>query len=133
VVEIALLRGLTLFSPLAPPELEALARSLEPVDAAAGEAVVREGDPGDRFYAVADGQLAVTQEGRRLRLLGRGDVFGEIALLHEVPRTATVTPVRDARLYALEQEPFLAAVTGHPQSSRAAGALVSERLETLGA
>jgi hypothetical protein len=131
VVEIALLRSLPLFAPLAAPEVEALARSLEPVDAPVGAAVVREGDPGDRFYAVADGELDVTQRGERVRTLARGDVFGEIALLRDVPRTATVTPTAPSRLYALDKEPFLAAVTGHPQTSAAAGALVGERLETL--
>ena len=120
-----------MFAPLGAPELEALARSLEPVEAPAGAAVVREGDPGDRFYAVADGELEVTQAGLPVRTLERGDVFGEIALLRDVPRTATVTPIADSRLYALEKDTFLAAVTGHPQSSRAAGALVRERLERL--
>jgi CRP-like cAMP-binding protein len=133
VVEISLLRNIRIFSPLGAPELEALARSLEPVEAAAGAAVVREGDSGDLFYAVADGELEVTQNGRSLRRLGRGDVFGEIALLQEIPRTATVTALSPAHLYSLEKEPFLAAVTGHPQSTREATTLVRDRLETLGA
>ena len=133
VVEISLLRKVPIFSPLGAPELEALARCLEPVEAAAGVAVVREGDPGDLFYAIADGELEVTQKGRSLRQLGRGDVFGEIALLHEIPRTATVTALIPAHLYSLEKEPFLAAVTGHPQSTREATTLVRDRLETLGA
>jgi MFS family permease len=133
VVEISLLRKVPIFSPLGAPELEALARSLEPVEAPAGAAVVREGDPGDLFYAIADGELEVTQKGRSLRRLGRGDVFGEIALLHEIPRTATVTALIPAHLYSLAKEPFLAAVTGHPQSTREATTLVRDRLETLGA
>jgi hypothetical protein len=133
VVEISLLRTVPIFSPLGAPELEALARSLEPVEAPAGAAVVREGDPGDLFYAIAGGELEVTQKGRSLRRLGRGDVFGEIALLQEIPRTATVTALSPAHLYSLEKEPFLAAVTGHPQSAREATTLVRDRLETLGA
>ena len=133
VVEISLLRRIPIFSPLGAPELEALARSLEPVEAPTGAAVVREGEPGDLFYAIADGELEVTQKGRSLRRLGRGDVFGEIALLHEIPRTATVTALSPAHLFSLEKEPFLAAVTGHPQSTREATTLVRDRLETLGA
>jgi CRP-like cAMP-binding protein len=132
VVEIALLRGLPIFSPLGAPELEGLARSLIPIAATAGQAVVREGEQGDRFYAIADGQVEVTKGDRHLADLGRGDLFGEIALLQEVPRTATVTARTDVSLYALEKAPFLAAVTGHPQAARAAGALVDERLERLG-
>jgi CRP-like cAMP-binding protein len=133
VVEISLLRRIPIFSPLGAPELEALARSLEPVEAPTGAAVVREGEPGGLFYAIADGELEVTQKGLSLRRLGRGDVFGEIALLHEIPRTATVTALSPAHLYSLEKEPFLAAVTGHPQSTREATTLVRDRLETLGA
>src|SRR3954469_14943084 len=133
VVEISLLRSVPIFSPLGAPELEALARSLGPVEAPAGVAVVREGEPGDLFYAIADGELDVTQKGRSVRRLGRGDVFGEIALLHEIPRTATVTALLPSRLYSLEKEPFLAAITGHPQSAREASTLVRDRLETLGA
>jgi MFS family permease len=133
VVEISLLRRLSIFSPLGAPELEALARSLEAVDAPAGERVVREGEPGEAFYTVADGELEVSRAGERVRTLGRGDVFGEIALLEAVPRTATVTARTRSHLYSLEKAPFLAAVTGHPQSAHAAKALVRERLETLGA
>jgi MFS family permease len=133
VVEISLLRGIPLFAPLGAPELEAVARSLEPVEARAGDALVREGERGDLFYAVADGELEVTQSGAPVRTLRRGDVFGEIALLEEVPRTATVTARAESHLYSLDKEPFLTAVTGHPVTSRAAETLVHERLETLGA
>ncbi|MDQ2984743.1 MAG: cyclic nucleotide-binding domain-containing protein, partial [Actinomycetota bacterium] len=128
VVEIALLREMPLFAPLGAPALEALARSLEPVEVSAREDVIREGEPGDRFYAVADGELDVTCGGRPVNELGRGDGFGEIALLENVPRTATVTARSHARLYALAREPFIAAVTGHPQTAGEAKRLVRDRL-----
>ena len=128
VVELSLLRSLPLFAPLGPPQLESLARELEPVRAAAGEPVVREGEGGDRFYVVADGELGVSAEGRPLRSLRRGDSFGEIALLHDLPRTATVTATTDARLFALARAPFLAAVTAHPDVTEAAERIVGERL-----
>ncbi len=131
VVEMSLLRQMPIFAPLGAPELEAVARSLAPVEAPAGEAVVREGEPGELFYAVADGRLDVSRRDEQLRTLRRGDVFGEIALLEDVPRTATVVAATDSRLYSLAKAPFLAAVTGHPQSAGAAGELVRERLETL--
>jgi MFS family permease len=129
VVELARLRALPLFAPLGAPELEALARSLEPVEAAPGTAIVREGDAGDRFYVVADGVLGVTVGGAEVGTLARGDCFGEIALLRDVPRTATVTARTPALLDALDKASFLAAVTGCAPSERAAGELVQARLE----
>jgi MFS family permease len=128
VVEIALLRSLPLFSPLAAPALEGLAHGLAGLEAPAGTDVVREGDPGDRFYVVADGELEVTHGGRPLRTIGRGEGFGEIALLENVPRTATVTARTDARLYALDKPTFLASVTSHPRALSEADRLVHERL-----
>ncbi|HSL66213.1 MAG TPA: cyclic nucleotide-binding domain-containing protein, partial [Gaiellaceae bacterium] len=82
VVEIGLLRSLPVFAPLGAPELEAVARRLVAVEAAAGEAVVTQGEAGERFYVVADGSLDVGD----LRTLERGDCFGEIALLRGVRR-----------------------------------------------
>ncbi|MGZ4438918.1 MAG: MFS transporter [Gaiellaceae bacterium] len=128
VVELSLLRSLPLFAPLGPPQLESLARELEPVEVPAGEDVVREGDQGDRFYAIADGELEVTRGDRSLATLRRGDGFGEIALLRNVPRTATVTARTPARLYALQRGPFLAAVAAHPRAGEEAERLVGERL-----
>jgi MFS family permease len=129
VVEIARLRALPIFSPLGPSALEALARSVEPVVAAAGMQVITEGEVGDAFYLVADGELEVTVGEAPVRTLGRGDCFGEIALLRRIPRTATVTARTDCRLDALGEEAFLAVLTGHPGSARAAEELVQQRLE----
>ena len=124
VVEIALLRSTQLFSPLGAPELEALARSLRPLDVSGGTDVVREGEPGFEYFVIADGELSVSVAGT----LGRGDGFGEVALLAGVPRTATVTALTDARLYVLAKDDFVAAVTGHPVSRREADRLLRERL-----
>jgi MFS family permease len=124
VVEIALLRTLPLFEPLGAPELESLARSLTPLELPAGADVVRVGEMGDRYYAIADGELSVSVGG----VLRRGDGLGEIALLAGVARTATVTALTRVKLYALEREPFVAAVTGHPAARRVADSLVQERL-----
>jgi hypothetical protein len=128
VVEIARLRASRIFAALGAPAIEGLGRALEPVHVAAGTAVVREREPGDRFYLVVDGELEVTVEGKRVAMLGRGDCFGEIALLRDVPRTATVTARTDVSLDALDGETFVAAVTGHAPSRRAADELVRGRL-----
>jgi MFS family permease len=126
--ELELLRSVPMFAPLSPPVLEHLASRLVPVHARAGEVVVRKGEPGDRFYIVADGEteIAVDDGGRRVE--GRGSYFGEIALLRDVPRTATVSARTDAELYALDRDDFLAAVTGHAASSEAADAVIGSRL-----
>lgn len=124
VVELGLLRSLPTFAPLPAPKLEGLARALEPVSFQPGEVVVRQGEPGDLFYIVADGELRVST-GRTLR---RADGFGEIALLRDVPRTASVTAVTDVRLFALAKEPFLEAVTGHPVAHAEMERVVAERI-----
>jgi CRP-like cAMP-binding protein len=126
--ELELLRTIPIFSPLSAPVLEGLAARLEPVRVAAGEEIVRQGDHGDRFYVVAAGEVAVAIDGRPQATLGPGEHFGEIALLRDVPRTATVTARTDAELFALERDDFLAAVTGHSGSAEAAEAVVGARL-----
>jgi hypothetical protein len=128
VVELARLRALPIFAPLPPPALEALARALEPVEVRAGAAVVREGEAGDRFYVIADGDVEVSRDGSHVARLRRGDCFGEIALLRNIPRTATVTATTDVLLDALDKSSFVAAVTGHDPSARAADELVRARL-----
>jgi predicted MFS family arabinose efflux permease len=128
-----LLQTLPIFAPLPVQTLERLASELRPVPVGAGTMVFRQGDPGDRFYLVASGAVDVEIDGRPQRSLGPGEAFGEIALLRDLPRTATVTAASDTQLYALEREEFVAAVTGHPDSERAAEAVVGERLGALGA
>jgi hypothetical protein len=128
IVEIALLRSLRIFHALPAPALEGLARSLKPVQLAAGEVLIREGEPGDRFYAVADGRLQVTIGGAPVATNRRGDGIGEIALLYGVPRTATVTATSPATVLALSRADFLNAVAGHTPTARAAAAVADERL-----
>ena len=126
--ELAALRRSPLFGMLAAPVLEDLARALTTRAVAAGEQVVREGDPGRLFYLVDSGELDVAVGGRKMRTIGPGAGFGEIALLRDGVRTATVTARGPGRLFALEREPFLEAVTGSPQAQRVAEDLVVERL-----
>ena len=131
--ELALLRGIPIFAPLPLVTLEQLASRLSPVRVAAGDNVFHRGDPGDRFYVIGEGEVAVALDGRPPVTLGRGAYFGEIALLRDVPRTATVTARTKVELYALERDVFIAAVTGHAQSAEAADAVIASRLGSAGA
>jgi MFS family permease len=131
VVEMSVLRALPMFAPLPPLPLEALARSARPVQVAAGEEVVAQGEPGEEFYAVVDGELDVVMSGEHIRVATRGDFFGEVALLADVPRTATVTARGPCDLLALDRVSFLVAVTGSDTSREAAwGVVHSLRLDT---
>ena len=88
--------------------------------------LIRQGDPGDAYYAIAAGELDVLQDGRFLRRCGRGEGVGEIALLRAVPRTATVTAHTAATVYKLDREPFLTAVLGHAPTQRQADRIADD-------
>jgi MFS family permease len=126
--ELELLRGIPIFSPLSPPVLEQLATRLTPVHAEAGEDIVRRGDHGDRFYVVSSGEIEIVLDGETPRRESSGAYFGEIALLRDVPRTATVRAATDVELFALDRDDFLPAVTGHAGSAEAAEAVIGSRL-----
>ncbi len=126
--QLELLRGNPIFAPLPPSILEQLAESLEEVRVAAGQEVVRQGETGDRFYLVDEGTLDVSVDGRPAPSLGPGEAFGEIALLRDVPRTATVKARTDAVLYALDRSHFIPAVTGFAPSLSAAESVIGMRL-----
>jgi MFS family permease len=126
--ELALLREIPIFAPLPPVTLEQLASHLSHVRLAPGELVFGRGEHGDRFYIVERGEVTVEPEGRPAVTLGRGGSFGEIALLRDVPRTATVTARTDVELWALERDIFIAAVTGHAPSAEAADAVITTHL-----
>ncbi len=125
--ELAAIGRVPMFRGLSVAAKERVAASLIPVSVPTGERIVKEGETGDRFYIVMDGELDVEESGRPA---GRGspDYFGEIALLRDVPRTATVTARTPVRLYALDRDDFLAAVTGYSGGREAGEAVVAERL-----
>ena len=129
--DLALLHRTPFLAPLPRTALERVARNTVPMVIREGTVLIREGDVGDHFYLVADGTLKVTLNGREVATHGPGGYVGEIALLHDVPRTATVTAMTDARLLSLEREEFLRAVTGHAPSRRAADEVAAERLAEL--
>ncbi|MBA2360307.1 MAG: MFS transporter, partial [Actinobacteria bacterium] len=97
-----LLRRIPLFSPLPPAAMERLAGSLTSLRLPAGDEIIRQGEPGDRFYVLMDGTVEVSANGRSVGTFGPGYFFGEIALLRDVPRTATIRAVTDVSLQALD-------------------------------
>ncbi len=126
-----LVRGITILGALPEPILERLARALIPVEARAGDVVIHEGHEGDRFYVIEEGTVVVSKERRWVAQLGPGDYFGEIALLRDVPRTATVTAETDVKLRALERDVFISAVTGHHDVQELAETAMATRLAML--
>ena len=122
-----LLRGDSIFAPLPVATVERLSLDLVEHDAVAGEDVIVQGELGDRFFLIAEGEVEVFENGVFRRNEGPGESFGEIALLRDVPRTATVRATRPTRLLALGREQFLAAVTGHRRSSQAADTIAGAR------
>ena len=125
---LALLRRIPIFAPLSAPSIERILAELTWLAVPAGHVVIREGDPGDRFYILAEGRVEITQRGVRLSERDNGEYVGEIALLRNVPRTATVTALTPLRLIAIDGERFIEAVTGHAGSRRQAEAVAEERM-----
>jgi CRP-like cAMP-binding protein len=125
--ELALLRSLDIFAPLPLATVETLAVRASTVAVPAGEAIIRRGEIGDRFYAILEGEMAVLRPDGSTVYEYAGDYFGEIALLHDVPRTTDVTARTDCLLLSLSGEAFLLAVTRHVRSNLAAQAVARER------
>ena len=123
-----LIRGVAILSPLPDRVLERLARRSTTISVPSGQAVMREGDAGDQFFIIETGTVDVTIRGGFVRLLTAGDSFGEIALLRDIPRTATVTATSDLTMRTIAREEFLSAVTGDGESSNQADLVVSRLL-----
>jgi MFS family permease len=125
---LAAVAAVPLFEPLPPTSLEKLARAASPETVGTGTAVVTQGEWGDTFHLVVDGSFEVSADGELLRTLGPGDFFGEIALLRDVPRTATVSAVTDSTLLTIRRMDFLSAVLGNLASAETVEEIVSSRL-----
>jgi MFS family permease len=123
---LGLLRALPIFAPLSALTIERILADLTRLEVPAGHVLIRQGDPGDRFYVLAEGRVEILRNGVVVSERGAGDHFGEIALLRDVPRTATVRALTPLRVVAIEREQFLEAVTGHAQSHAHANAAAAK-------
>jgi hypothetical protein len=126
--EVDLLRNLPIFAPLPLAITELLTTELRPQEFESGSVVMREGDPGEEFHVIASGSASVTVRGEPRPSLGSGDCFGEIALLRDMPRTATIIAAEPLHTLALRREQFLTAVASSARSGVAAESFVAERL-----
>ena len=124
----ALLERIPMFAMLPQGTLEQLSRDLIPVTAEAGSAIVVQGEPGDRFYVVAQGSVSVLKNDVLVTTTTAGGYFGEIALLRDVPRTATIRADGEVSLYALERDVFLEAVTGSSSAREVADTVAEQRM-----
>jgi MFS family permease len=129
--EIAMLKRVAMLQPLPLLAIENLALRTDRSHVAAGADVFQQGDSGDRFYIIHHGEADVIGDGRLIRVLGPGDCFGEVALLHDVRRTATVRARTDLDLCTLERDVFLSAVGDYSVSAREADGLARDRLDAF--
>lgn len=129
--DVATLRSIDMLGVLPLATIEQLAGALEHTEFEPGQAAIRQGERGEHFYIVRSGQADVLLDGRIIRTLGPRECFGEIALLQDRPRTATVRASADARLQVsrLRRRAYLTAVTGYPAAATAGEDLVTQRLE----
>jgi CRP-like cAMP-binding protein len=107
-----------LFEALSKDELKDLAKVTEDLEVKAGKVLCREGETAQEFFVIIDGEVEVTKDGRRLRTLSDGEFFGEIALLEDVPRTATVTAITSLRFFVLTRQAFWSLVERQPEVER---------------
>jgi hypothetical protein len=120
VVAIRLLKSAAIFAPLPPFEIEGVARAGHIDHVPAGSTIIRTGESGDLYYVIAGGTVNVYIGGNFVRTMGRAEGFGEIALLVDAPRTATVIAATDVDVFGIDRVAFLRAVTGHDASRQAA-------------
>jgi CRP-like cAMP-binding protein len=129
--DIEAMRAIRMLGALPVATIEQLAGALEHAEVEPGHTMFRQGDRGEYFYVVRSGRVDVLQDGHVVRTLGAGECFGEIALLHDQPRTATVRAAGDTRLQVsrLRRSAYLTAVTGYPAAAAAGDELVTSRLQ----
>jgi CRP-like cAMP-binding protein len=109
-----LLQAVPLFERLSKADLTRLGQLADEVDVPAGRVLMRQGDLGNQMFVIASGRVSVDRDGQRVRELGQGDWFGEIALLAEGTRTATVTATEPSRLFVVAHHDFHALMDDLP-------------------
>ena len=120
-----------LFKNLSRSDLVELAMATEDLEVEAGKVLAREGDIGQEFFVIVDGDFSVTKDGEEIRRLGPGDFFGEIALIWDSPRrTATVTAASPVRFFVLTRQAFRSLVDHHPDIEAKVLEALEDRVRT---
>ena len=122
------LKRVPLFSHASPRSLEFVATRTDDIDVEAGRTLIKQGEPGDTFYVLLDGEADVTVDGKRRRTLRAGDFFGEISMLDRGPATATVTATEPSRMMVMSHMQFRDAIKGDQELLSQVLAAVADRL-----
>ncbi len=126
--KIEALKRSPLFESLTRKQLELIARLTDDLEVETGRTLTREGDRGREFFAILEGEAEVTRDGKRIATLGPGDFFGEIALLENVPRTATVTATTPLRFFVVSRHAFEQLIGDFPDVERKMLSTLARRL-----
>jgi CRP/FNR family transcriptional regulator, cyclic AMP receptor protein len=125
------LRRAPLFEGLSKKELTQLSRQSEDMELEAGTVLCREGDIGQEFFVLIEGEVDVKRKGRRLGTRGAGDFIGEIALLEDIERTATVTAKTPLRVFVLTRTAFQHLINENPNVERKVMRTLARRLAAM--
>lgn len=125
------LKKASLFDGLSRKQLVELARVAEDVDFGAGKVLCRQGDRGQEFFVIMEGEAEITQNGKRIATCKAGDFFGEIALIEQVPRTATVTSTSPIRFFVITSQAFFRLLDEQPGIERKVLRSLARRLVPL--
>jgi CRP/FNR family cyclic AMP-dependent transcriptional regulator len=125
------LKRTPLFAGLSRKELTELAKVTEDVDVASGKVLCKEGDSAAEFFVIMEGEAQVTKAGKKMATRGSGEFFGEIALIEDIPRTATVTAKTPLRFFVLTRRPFLRVLDEQPAIERKVMRALAKRLVSV--
>jgi CRP/FNR family transcriptional regulator, cyclic AMP receptor protein len=122
------IRHVPLFSQCSKRELAQIASIADEIDLRDGKLMIREGERGREFFVLLEGSAEVTKDGRRINTLGPGDFFGEIALVSQSPRTATVKATSPVHTLVITERSFRRLLDEQPEIQRKVLVALAERL-----
>jgi CRP-like cAMP-binding protein len=126
-----LLKRVPLLTGLGRREIEEVGQLADEIDVAAGKVLTRQGETGQEFFVIVDGTVSVDRDGARIRTLGSGDFFGEIALVDGGPRTATATVERNSKLLVLAHREFHSLMDRYPAIQAEVLKALAQRVRNL--